>query len=556
MSTDRHSLAEEIDSAFDERMRETEPPPPVELDVDGAIAALKGIDCDDLERAKAVRAHVNLLGRHQVDALVMAEHRDALDNAGLITRAAFNEMFRAGKARARQEIAGQPKRARVTACPVIDPDEGLLADQAARMVMDAGPLRWGADGEFWAYTGGVWASGRDEVHARVVDLLGDRFRLSHETNIRAVIQRHVPRISCEPTPEVINFSNGLLDWRTGELLRHTPDIPTTVQLTVPWDPGARCPTFRDFAADVVPADDLGRMWEVIGYLLMSGNPLHKAFMLTGSGRNGKGAWLRTVGALLGRGNIASVSLRALSENKYAAAELYGRLANIVGDIDAAFIEDTGKIKEITGEDQIMAERKWGQPFTFTAWCSMVFSANEIPGSADGSTGWTERWQVLPFPKYIGDRVNPGLEPRMQSSAELAGIAAAAVPALRSLMERRTFAVTESGQAAKDEFERKSNPVKAWLDERTNRDEGAWTARATAYENYREWTDENGLKPLSRPKFLARIRQANYAETKRQGTYGLLALELIGGRGYGVAPPPADRGEPAPVLPLGGRGAAA
>jgi putative DNA primase/helicase len=176
---------------------------------------------------------------------------------------------------------------------------------------------------------------------------------------------------------------------------------------------------------------------------------------------------------------------------------------------------------------VRTERKYGQPFAFTAWSTMIFSANEIPGSSDGSAGWTERWVILPFPTYIGDRVDPTLEPRMQAPGELAGVAATAVGALRGLMARGAFTATDSGRAAHAEFVRKSNPVRAWLDERTKGD--GWVRRVVAYENYRAWVEDSGLRPLSRPKFYDRLRQAGVLETKRQGEPGL-AVGITEGRG--------------------------
>jgi putative DNA primase/helicase len=84
-------------------------------------------------------------------------------------------------------------------------------------------------------------------------------------------------------------------------MAHDPAIPSTVQLAIDWDPDAQCADFHRFLDDVIPADDQSRVWQLIGYMLMSGNPLHRAFLLAGGGRNGKGAFMRTVLALLGKG---------------------------------------------------------------------------------------------------------------------------------------------------------------------------------------------------------------------------------------------------------------
>jgi putative DNA primase/helicase len=119
---------------------------------------------------------------------------------------------------------------------------------------------------------------------------------------------------------------------------------------------AKCPWFDWWLAQVVPPDCVEIVWEVAGYLAYSGNPLHTAIMLIGSGRNGKGTLLRVILAILGKQNTTSTSLADLVNTRFRTAELFGKIANIAGDIDATYLENTAILKAITGMDQIQAER--------------------------------------------------------------------------------------------------------------------------------------------------------------------------------------------------------
>jgi putative DNA primase/helicase len=116
------------------------------------------------------------------------------------------------------------------------------------------------------------------------------------------VRSRIPRITCDPIPDIVNVRNGLLDWRTGLCAAH-PEVLTTVQLGVDYDPAADCPAFEQFLHQVVPADVVDTVWELIGYLMYSGNPLHKAVMLTGTGRNGKGTFLRVMVRCSGAANV-------------------------------------------------------------------------------------------------------------------------------------------------------------------------------------------------------------------------------------------------------------
>ncbi|MCK9898299.1 hypothetical protein [Frankia sp. AgB32] len=77
------------------------PPPAVELDV-AVVLAAAGAEADELARAKRLREHAHALGRHAVDALVVDEHRDALAAAGHLGKGAFDRLYKAGVAEARQ----------------------------------------------------------------------------------------------------------------------------------------------------------------------------------------------------------------------------------------------------------------------------------------------------------------------------------------------------------------------------------------------------------------------------------------------------------------------
>jgi P4 family phage/plasmid primase-like protien len=425
-----------------------------------------------------------------------------------------------------------PVQGTVVRPPSVIDKRGLLAVTAARWVISQGPLAYGTDNQLWAYRHGVWLPGEnpgdDIVHKRIAALLGEGFRQAHGSNIKEVIRAHVRGLACDPVPEVINFRNGLLPWQRPVLpsqpLPHDPDVPSTVQMTVNWNPAAVCPRFDAFLASALDPGDVARMWEVIGYLLMSGNPLHKMFLLTGSGFNGKGVLLRTVTALLGKPSVSSVSLHSLANDRFTRVGLVGRTANICGDIDATYIEHTGLLKQLTGEDLITAEHKFRPAGQFTCWAVPVFSANEIPTSSDTSLGWLRRWEVLGFPNVFAH--DPALEPSLRTESELEGIAAHGVWALRQMMARTPPELmrTAAGEAAKEEFRAFQDPLHGWLGECCWADERWWTDRRDAYSSYRMWSTDSGRGALGRHKFYARMRE-RFAEVKQRGWDGYSGLQL-------------------------------
>ncbi len=393
-------------------------------------------------------------------------------------------------------------------------DKSLDVLKLALDVMAKGPIAVGKDDRFWAYEQGVWRERNDEVKRRTVQLLLGRFRNSHAGNVETVVRAHCRRINCEPVEGYVNFTNGMLNWRTGELEPHNPDFQSTVQLPFAWDPEATCPDFDIFLSGILTQDYVDLAWEMIGYLMYSGNPMQVAFLFHGSGENGKGTLLRIIGDLLGNENYSSVSLDSINTNRFSAAQLFGKIANLAGDIDATYQESTANFKKLTGEDAYDGEHKYGAAFRFVSWAVPVFSANKIPGSADTSVGYLRRWIVLNFGRRIErhERIL-GLSDRLR--AERPGIAVKAIEALRALMERGSFEIKGDVARGHEEFAEAIDQVRQWIDECCEPDDGS-EPRDLLYKSYRQWAQQTGSGMLKASEFYHRLDNAGYKAVKVSG----------------------------------------
>jgi len=395
--------------------------------------------------------------------------------------------------------------------------DGLRAHRAATQVAAAGPLRWGLDGQFWSYRDGVWSPGENDVHGRVVAALGERYRPAHSHAIRDVLRATLAPLEVLPVPRYINVPNGMVDWRAEHaprLIDHDPSFVSTVQLPVHWRPGeSTCDEFDAFLEQSVPDDDRQRVWEILGYLMMSGNPLQKLFLLTGGGGNGKGVLLAVIHALLGRHNVSSVPLTDFADSQFATAEVFGRLANICGDIDTTYLERTGQIKALSGEDSIKGERKYGNPWYFEFWGKALFSANALPVSSDGTRGWLRRWEIVRFP-FEPLKPDRGLKARLIERASLEAIAVRAVLALRDLMERERFDHGDSATEAHHEFAVRNNRLMAWIEEEGYMDSTSRYERRVLYNAYRFWESGSGGRAVSDTTFYERIGQIPGVRTSR------------------------------------------
>lgn len=414
--------------------------------------------------------------------------------------------------------------------------DGLLARKLAEAVMESVTCGFSEDEKcFYTYRCGLWSPGSAEIECEIVTLLGDRHRHGHTTSVLDVIQHHegTRRITKDPQPQHINVANGMLDWKTETLHKHSPAHGSTVQLPLTWNPAADCPVFAKFLAEVLPADCLepcdggpGFIWELIGYLMYSGNPLHIAVLLYGKGRNGKGTLLRLLKALLGHRNLSSVGLHDLTENRFRSAQLHGKLANLAGDLDSRWIENTASFKAITGNDVVMGEHKYGTPFDFTPWAVPVYSTNKAFGSADSSEGWNARWVIVGFPNCFTGHEDRELDAKLATDAELSGIARRGIEGLQALMARGQLPQPPSLVSSKNEFIASSDAVRAWIDEHAMLEFDAWTPRTELYTAYRQQNISSGSKLLSDREFYNRIEQVRGIHPRKShGTRGFEGIRL-------------------------------
>jgi putative DNA primase/helicase len=406
----------------------------------------------------------------------------------------------------------------------------LLSHQLAQAISH--DLAVGPNNETWVYEGGVWQCKPKEIEQRTVRTLKDRFVNAHVATMQASVLRGIdlPVLSDSPNMHLINLRNGMFAWGTGVLSAHDAELRSLVQLPIEYDSNATCPKFEAWLDEVVPQDCHDLVWEAIGYSLICGNPFHKAILLFGDGGNGKGTLLRVLTAMLGAENISNMTLRAMAEGTFETAELLGKIANIAGDIDARFLADSSTFKTITGQDRILAQRKYGQPFSFTPWAVPIFSGNKTWRSSDDSEGYMRRWVIIPFPNKL-DRSRDFDESELLIEAP--GIFNIAMRHLPALMGRHDFAPRGLALQVLNEFKVESDAVRLWLseDERVTQSETGRTDRKILYSRYTLWCMENGYKSKTSTELNKSLRALGFKESKSDSIRyfdGIAASEIPAG----------------------------
>ena len=408
----------------------------------------------------------------------------------------------------------------------IDPDTGRLDTTllAAHIAVEPTPLGRGVDSELYEYRDGVFVRDENIVTKRVARELGARYSKTVEGQVAAhLLNVEVPEVGLPDLPrgrlDYIVLANGIYWWTDDTLEPHTPALGALTKLPIVHDPQAIPHAFREWLEQVLGDDPelIRHMWEVIGYLLMTGNPLQKIILFHGEGGNGKGTLMRLLRAMLGRENYSSVSLHQLVDDRFATSGLYGKIANISGDLSSRFLADPQVLKEITGGDSISASRKFGQSFEFVPYAVPVFASNEFFRTSDSSIGWRRRWEVIEFNRRVDEL---GAFDEQVLLDDIPGIFNLAMEGLRRLMERGKFAPPDAAREATERLHNDADPFMLWLDddEHVFVEPDQTSPCADVYRKYMNWCRRNGYSPLASGPFGVRLKGVGITKSRpRVGT---------------------------------------
>ena len=386
-------------------------------------------------------------------------------------------------------------------------DDNICVHQIAEAIAARHRFARDAGGRLYVYRGGCYHPDAASLIAQQVKSLLNRMRLaskwsSHKSDeVVKYLAIDAPLLWDSPPRDQVNLQNGLLDVNTRSLSPHSGDFLSPVQLPIRFDAAARCPAWDKFISEVFPADSEAIAWEIPAWLMTPDTSIQKAILLMGDGANGKSTYLRGVLAFIGKRNTAAVSLQKLENDRFSAARLIGRLANVCPDLPSTDLTSTSIFKAITGGDPLMAEYKFKDSFEFSPYARLVFSANHPPRSQDASPAFFRRWLVVPFERTFvvgaagtipGDR----LDAMLSDPAELSGVLNKALVAVTSI-RTRGLSESESMGRAVDEFRQTTDPLAVWLDRTTFLHAEAVTPKDQLYrEYYRNCTDA-GRPPISK-----------------------------------------------------------
>lgn len=364
------------------------------------------------------------------------------------------------------------------------------------------------------YKDGIYISGVENIEAVMIQHLPQLNR-SKRQEVLSYLDILIRENTAPAPPNFIAFRNGIYNVTDDTFNKFSPEYVITNMIPWDWNPNAYYKLTDQILNNISVHDKAIRhlLEEMIGSCLYRSNALAggKAFILTGTGANGKSTFLDMVKCLLGFRNISVLDLKKLND-RFSTVMMFGKCANIGDDISDEFVVDTAEFKKIVTGQSIDAEQK-GQPkFNFEPYCKLLFSANSIPriGKGRDSGAILRRLVIVPFnARFTPD--SPDYKPfigedlRCQESMEY--MIQLGLQGLKRVLESRLYTTNEAMEEELIEYEESNNPIIGFFREAEN-DEVKIEDEVTnvVYRRYNEWCLSNSLQPLSNGEFSKQVKK--------------------------------------------------
>lgn len=318
-----------------------------------------------------------------------------------------------------------------------------------------------------------------------------------------------------PRPEdnLIPFENGILNI-LGCVAGHptlsdpTPELFSFSTKPYDFDPSAKAPRWKAFLRDVFENDRerIRLLQEWFGLCISPITSFQKMALLEGPTRAGKSTVLRVLQAVVGDQNTVSVPLTSL-KSRFGLWPLLDKTLAVCPDAfvgaDPGLIVET--LKEITGEDTVMADRKMLSPVSTRIRTRIAVAVNEVPDNLEDGRALATRLLVVSFRKSYEGREDVHLEQKLVS--EVQGIFNWSLKGLLRLLKTGKFTVSQLGESVRKDIVDRNSPIHGFVSSVCALGSNYHTDKDTIWRAWTAYCQDRGLQTGSRRHFVGRLRNA-------------------------------------------------
>lgn len=311
---------------------------------------------------------------------------------------------------------------------------------------------------------------------------------------------------------LLGVLNGVIDLKTGELLKGRPDLYITRRAPVTYTAGHTNKKWDEFLDFATGGDVEYKNWlqRAAGYSLTGSSKYDILFLVYGPAGSGKNTFVEALVKCLGTQQyawpldssiLAQGDGTSSSTDLYHWAELRGRRVVWVDELPETERVKENAVKKLTGSSEISARSPGEKPFTFASQAKLWISTNHRPIITDDAM-W-RRIRPIPFLR-VPTTPDPELkeyifDPEGALPAVLAWAVEGAMKILNS-NERDPLGWCTKVSEAADVYRKNEDRIGIFLDEETEISKGSETPVKSLYGVYRRWSEDRGEKAMTQIAF--------------------------------------------------------
>lgn len=250
----------------------------------------------------------------------------------------------------------------------------------------------------------------------------------------------------------------------------------------------------------------------------------------GSGRNGKSTFWNTISRVMGlySGNISADTLTVNCRRnvKPELAEAKGKRLLIAAEMQEGSRLNDSTVKQLCSTDDLFAEKKYKDPFSFTPTHTLVLYTNHLPKVSASDDGIWRRLIVIPFNAKIDGEsdIKNYSEYLYQNAGE--AVLAWLIEGARKVIELDyKFPVPECVQKAIDEYRAQNDWFGHFLEDKCEIGPSYRESSGALYQNYRNYCVETNEYVRSTADFYLALENAGYSRVTAKNRRYFKGLRL-------------------------------
>ncbi|MFW6457429.1 MAG: phage/plasmid primase, P4 family, partial [Planctomycetota bacterium] len=408
----------------------------------------------------------------------------------------------------------------------------------ARRLGETEQLHYGYDpetgeGRLMRWTGQAWIPAVN-VDRKAQHLLGEKTRDFRVKQAISALERDVP---CTPWEQWDNIPENFIACQNGlvnleNLHVHDHDPKFLYRSVIPWsfDANAHDENLWQALTDFFPTQKVRQTaLQIVGYTLVAHTRAKIIIYLLGETDSGKTTFLEWVRALVGSDNYSTKTPSALTENRFAAAALEGKLLNAPDELDRLDLSTVERLKALSGGGTTFeVEHKKRDSYQAPMTATLIFACNKLPtlrGKADKA--YYNRLVILPFTNSFPDGDSALRDKWPADPTYMRPLLRYAVEGLRSLRENDwTVEKPPAIRQVCTKYKTGNDPLDSFIELRCVVKPEVKVRRSRFYDEFKTYCRRADYPVQSKQKTYARLRDEwNIEEPKSDGIFHLQGIAL-------------------------------